>query len=76
MEVKSMKKMAAPIIIGVIVALYFMMWICAIFWMDVSGILIVLVGLPMIMLLLLWVHVVKERIDEIRSGEEDDLSKY
>lgn len=71
-----MKKMAAPLIIGAIVALYFMMWICTIFWMDASGIVILMVGMPLVMLLLLWVYVVKERIDEIRSGEEDDLSKY
>ena len=30
----------------------------------------------MLALLFLWIHVVMERIHEIRSNEEDDLSKY
>lgn len=70
------KKMIAPLVIGVLLASYFICVICVIFWMDVHGGAIVLIGIPLIALLLLWVKVVKERIDEIRSGEEDDLSKY
>ena len=37
---------------------------------------LLLIGIPMLALLFLWIHVVMERIHEIRSNEEDDLSKY
>ena len=70
------KKMIAPIVIGVIVSLYFFMWIIMIFSVEVNLFITLLIGLPMIALLFLWIYIVRERIDEIRSGEEDDLSKY
>ena len=44
------------------------------FFLDAPGFLVILFGIPMLALLFLWIHVVKERLDEIRSGEEDDLS--
>lgn len=68
--------MIAPIVIGIIVALYFFMWIVMIFSVEVNLFITLLIGLPLIALLFLWIYIVKERIDEIRSGEEDDLSKY
>lgn len=70
------KKMIAPIVIGIIVALYFFMWIVMIFSVEVNLFITLLIGLPLIALLFLWIYIVRERIDEIRSGEEDDLSKY
>lgn len=68
--------MIAPIVIGIIVALYFFMWIVMIFSVEVNLFITLLIGLPLIALLFLWIYIVRERIDEIRSGEEDDLSKY
>ena len=56
--------------------LYFFMWIIMIFSVEVNLFITLLIGLPMIALLFLWIYIVRERIDEIRSGEEDDLSKY
>ena len=74
------KKMMAPIVIGIIIAIYLLFWISAVFMglfaYGASKILIILAGLPLIALLFLWIHVVQERLKEIRSGEEDDLSKY
>ena len=70
------RKMLAPIIIGILIAFYMMIWISTLFFLDAPGFLVILFGIPMLALLFLWIHVVKERLDEIRSGEEDDLSKY
>ena len=70
------RKMLAPIIIGILIAFYMMIWISSLCFLDAPGFLVILFGIPMLALLFLWIHVVKERLDEIRSGEEDDLSKY
>ena len=70
------RKMLAPIIIGILIAFYMMIWISSLFFLDALEFLVILFGIPMLALLFLWIHVVKERLDEIRSGEEDDLSKY
>ena len=70
------RKMLAPIIIGILIAFYMMIWISSLLFLDAPEFLVILFGIPMLALLFLWIHVVKERLDEIRSGEEDDLSKY
>ena len=70
------KKMAAPIIIGIIGCFYMIMWICLLFWGQAPLPILLLIGIPMLALLFLLIHVVMERIHEIRSNEEDDLSKY
>ena len=70
------RKMLAPIIIGILIAFYMMIWISSLFFLDAPEFLVILFVIPMLALLFLWIHVVKERLDEIRSGEEDDLSKY
>lgn len=70
------RKMLASVVIGIVIAFYMMLWISSLFFLDAPKIVIVLFGVPMLALLFLWIHVVKERLDEIRSGEEDDLSKY
>ena len=69
------KRKFAPIIIGVIVAVYLLLWTFLAFQIEGAWVFKVLFGIPMLALLLLWVYIVKERLDEIRSGEEDDLSK-
>lgn len=70
------RKMLTPVVIGIVIACYMMLWISSLFFLDAPKIVIVLFGVPMLALLFLWIHVVKERLDEIRSGEENDLSKY
>ena len=77
MEQKHWKKLAAPIIIAVIIAAYFLI---------VSTLCLFLPQLPFIVKLLMAalpallagvvLYVLIERIEEIRSGEEDDLSQY
>jgi hypothetical protein len=71
------KKMIAPIVISVIVVLYYITF--AITCMVVDGIPLLVKLLCGILPLFIAggsVYVLIERIKEIRSGEEDDLSKY
>ena len=73
---KHTKKMIAPIVIAVVIVLYLFMYMSIAFVTDlppvfqITGILIplLLAGVMIAMLV--------ERIKEIRSGEEDDLSEY
>ena len=74
---KHGKKMAAPIIIAVVVVFYYrgiaalFLWMEGVpFWAKVL-LTVVLLALSGVML-----GVLVSRIKEIRSGEEDDLSKY
>ena len=70
------KKIIAPIIITCLLILYFTAFILGIIripdslWIKAVGIIIPLffIGVS--------IFVLVERIKEIRSGEEDDLSKY
>ena len=70
------KKMVAPIVITILLVLYLIFYIAAcVMWnfpagFKVLGILILLAAIGVC------VFVLVERIKEIRSGEEDDLSKY
>lgn len=72
----KVKKMIAPIIITIILFIYFSLFIFGIIniysplWVKVTvlAILLGLIGAS--------IFVLVERIKEIRSGEEDDLSKY
>ena len=71
----KIRKMIAPIIITVIMILYYIAYFCFLislidgFWKYALGIIPLLLSLVM-------VAVCIERIKEIRKGEEDDLSKY
>lgn len=72
---RKYKKMVVPIIITVVVILY-----CAIYF----GLLIsyldsiekYLIGVIPLLFIVLMVKVCIERIDEIKKGDEDDISKY
>ena len=73
----KLKKLIAPIIITIFTILYFI-GIISIFVMDYSIpmafkviAVIILIGLVFVS-----IYVLIERIKEIRSGDEDDLSKY
>ena len=74
---KHGKKMAAPIIIAVVVVFYYLGIVALFLWMEGVPfwakvlITVVLLALSGVML-----GVLVSRIKEIRSGEEDDLSKY
>ena len=72
---KYWKKMIAPLIVTIFVVMYFVLYF---------GILIItipkpwniLLGIIPVILIIVLIYVCYERIKEIRSGEEDDLSKY
>ncbi len=75
-NLKSHKeKMVAPIIVSIIMILYYMIYFG--FLISVlDGIWRYILGIVPIAFSLLMVKVCIERINEIRKGEEDDLSKY
>ena len=70
------KKLIAPVIITVLLIVYFVFF--AIIWLFNPVFLIIkIIGIIIPLVLIgVSVFVLVERIKEIRSGEEDDLSKY
>ena len=71
------KKMVAPIIITVILVLYYLGFVVA--CVVIPGIPTIakfLFGVMPLALAAVTINVMLKRIKEIRSGEEDDLSKY
>ncbi|HBA70108.1 MAG TPA: hypothetical protein DCZ40_12245 [Lachnospiraceae bacterium] len=70
------KKMIAPIIIASILVLYYIGFFILCMYIPIPLILKFLLGLVPLLLAGVSVYVLAERIKEIRSGEEDDLSKY
>ena len=76
MDLRSQwKKMLAPIIISVIIVLYFVAYFGLIIF-AVNGIWKYALGIIPLILSVIMVKVCIERIKEIKKGEEDDLSKY
>ena len=69
------KKMIAPIVITVIVVLYYGVYF-GILLTLLDGFWKYLLGIVPLVLAVVMIAVCLERIKEIRSGEEDDLSKY
>ena len=71
------KKLVAPIIITVLIVLYYIGFTVLCLLIDKLPLLVKLLG-GVIPLLFVGIslYVLIERIKEIRSGEEDDLSQY
>lgn len=69
------KKMIAPIIISVIVVGYYILYF-AILLSLLDGISRLVFGIITIILSIVMIRVCIERINEIKGGEEDDISKY
>lgn len=69
------KKMIAPIVISVIVALYYVAYFGLLITM-LDGIWKYVLGIVPVLLSAVMVKVCIERIKEIKDGEEDDISKY
>ena len=69
------RKMVAPVVVALILILYyvvyfgFLIWLIPNFWKYVLGI------FPLVFSAIT-VKVCIERINEIKKGEEDDISKY
>ena len=75
-EKKHKKKMVAPIVISIITVIYFCFYAAICFSMSVLLITKILFGVIPLALIGVVVYVLVKRMNEIRSGEEDDLSKY
>lgn len=69
------EKMMAPIVISVIVVLYYIAYFGFLISM-LDGIWKYVLGIVPLALSAVMVKVCIERIKEIKKGEEDDLSKY
>ena len=69
------RKILAPIIISVIVVLYYVVYF-GILIALLDGIWKWLLGIIPLVLSAVMLKVCIERINEIKKGEEDDLSKY
>ena len=69
------KKMIAPIVISIIIILYYVVYFLILISL-LEGILKYLLGVLPILCSIVLIKVCIERINEIKGGEEDDLSKY
>ena len=71
------RKLAAPIVISVLVGLWLLGYAVLIFLVPAIPLWIKLLGAVIPLALLgVTIYVLWERIKEIRSGEEDDLDNY
>ena len=69
------RKMIAPIVVTVIIVLYFVVYFgFLVFLLD--GIWKFVLGVIPLIFSVVMVSVCIERINEIKRGEEDDISKY
>ena len=69
------KKMIAPIVVTVIMAMYYIVYFGFLIWF-LEGVWKYALGIVPLALIAVTVMVCIERIKEIKKGEEDDLSKY
>jgi len=73
---KHQKKMVAPIVVTCLLAAYLVAYVYIAVTVPMATIAKVLVGLVSVGLLGASIYVLVQRIKEIRSSEEDDLSQY
>ena len=69
------KKMIAPIVVTIIMAMYYIVYFGFLIWF-LEGVWKYALGIVPLALIAVTVMVCIERIKEIKKGEEDDLSKY
>ena len=69
------KKMIAPIVVSVILILYYVVYFGFLISLF-DGVWKYLLGIIPFMLSAVIINVCVERIKEIKKGEEDDISKY
>ena len=69
------KKMIAPIVITVIVVLYYILYFALIIY-ALDGVWKLFLGIIPVALAAVMISVCVQRIEEIKGGEEDDISKY
>jgi len=76
MKKEHRNKMIAPIVITAIITLYYVGFVIACLLIPIPLGVKLLFGIVPLLLSGVCIYVLIERIKEIRSGEEDDLSKY
>ena len=76
MKREHRKKMTAPIVITVLFVLYLIAYVILVILAAGWSPAMLLLTIPLVALGIGMVVVLKERIREIKSGEEDDLEKY
>ncbi|MBR4123734.1 MAG: hypothetical protein IKY45_00630 [Clostridia bacterium] len=69
------RKMIAPIVVTVIMLIYYAVYFFILISL-ISGFLKYLLGIIPIFFMAVMIYVCIERINEIKKGEEDDISKY
>ena len=69
------KKMIAPIVITVLMVLYYIVYF-GFLVVIIPGVFKIVFGILPIVFSAVMVHVCIERIKEIKDGEENDISKY
>ena len=69
------RKMIAPIVVTVISVLYYAIYFAFLISLT-NGVLKILLGVFPLLFAVVTVKVCVERINEIKKGEEDDISKY
>ncbi len=70
------KKMIAPIVVTILLSAYMLTYFLVILSVPMPVWVKVLIGLIPLGVLGASIYVMLQRIKEIRSGEEDDLSQY
>lgn len=70
------KKIIAPVIITALFLLYLVVYLVAVILTMKFSPGMLLLSIPLIALGIAMCYTLKSRINEIRSGEEDDLSNY
>ena len=73
---KHTKKLIAPIIITVILVIYLIAYFVGIIFIPMNVLIKIVIGIIPIGGIGVMIYVLIERIKEIRSGYEDDISKY
>ncbi len=71
-----MKKIIAPLVVTALFVIYFVMYFAFLIFIIPSLVAKIILGILPLAFTIVMIHVFVERIKEIRSGEEDDLSKY
>ena len=70
------KKMIAPVVITILFRVYLAIYVGVILMTTAFNPVMILFSIPLVALGIGMIHVLKERLSEIRSGEEDDLGNY
>ncbi|MBR4210123.1 MAG: hypothetical protein IKQ24_10090 [Verrucomicrobia bacterium] len=70
------KKMIAPIVITAFFILYLILYVVLVIRVAVFEPLLIMLAIPLVLLGGGLVYVLLERLNEIKKGEDDDLSNY